>query len=59
MNHDSLRKLLWPDLVGLSQNIEEAWCVMGHFNSVLYPGERIRGIEVNDRELIDFVDCLV
>ncbi|KAJ8420328.1 hypothetical protein Cgig2_021614 [Carnegiea gigantea] len=45
------RKPLWNTLIDLSGRIHDAWCVLGDFNSVLYPGDRIRGTKVQDFEV--------
>lgn len=38
--------------------MDEAWCVLGDFNLVLYPGDRMGGIEIQDFEVRPFADCL-
>ena len=51
MNQDQLRLTLWADLQVLSQQINEAWCILGDFNSVLYKEDRIGGIKVQDHDV--------
>ena len=42
MNHDNQRQSIWDDLLVLTQQINEAWCILGDYNAVLYK-EEIRG----------------
>jgi len=46
MNHEQMRLTLWEDLQVISQQINEAWCILGDFNSVLCKEDRMGGIEV-------------
>jgi len=39
-------------------SIQEAWCIMGDFNAILHPQERLGGEEVQRKELVDFTKCL-
>ncbi|KAJ8422717.1 LOW QUALITY PROTEIN: hypothetical protein Cgig2_003263 [Carnegiea gigantea] len=38
--------------------MDEAWCVLSDFNSILYPEDRIGGTEVQDFEIKPFANCL-
>ncbi|KAJ8437171.1 hypothetical protein Cgig2_010932 [Carnegiea gigantea] len=49
-NLEEQRIPLWEDLKALSQSLEDPWCVLEDFNSVLHQRERIGGIEVIDGE---------
>ena len=58
-NQEHLRQPLWDDLQTLATQINEAWCILGDFNTVLHKEDRIGGIEVQDHEvkhLADFMD---
>ncbi|KAJ8419308.1 hypothetical protein Cgig2_009219 [Carnegiea gigantea] len=48
----------WDDLISSSQSLEDSWCVLGDFNSMLNQGERIGGIEVTNGEISDFAACI-
>ena len=39
--------------------MEEVWCVLGDFNSVLYVGDRIGGNDMHDSEMKAFADCIM
>ena len=51
------RCLLWEDINSLAI-LDDPWCMMGDFNAVLHPGERIGGVEVSDLETKDFAECV-
>jgi len=38
--------------------MDEAWCVMGDFNAVLYQEDRQGGTQVQDFEIKPFADCM-
>ncbi|KAJ8419837.1 LOW QUALITY PROTEIN: hypothetical protein Cgig2_004721 [Carnegiea gigantea] len=57
-NLEEQRLPLWDDLKTIAQALDEPWCVLRDFNAVLHQGERIGGIEVNDGEINEFVNCL-
>ncbi|KAJ8440952.1 hypothetical protein Cgig2_020494 [Carnegiea gigantea] len=44
---------------GTSTVDDAPWCVLGHFNAVLHPGDRVGGVEVTEGEITDFADCLL
>ncbi|KAJ8437358.1 LOW QUALITY PROTEIN: hypothetical protein Cgig2_023463 [Carnegiea gigantea] len=50
-NHEQQREQLWLDLQQPSQNISEAWCIMGDFNSILYKEDKIGSNEVTEHEI--------
>ena len=35
-NHELQRKDLWDDLINIANSMNEAWCILGDFNAVLY-----------------------
>ncbi|KAJ8431317.1 hypothetical protein Cgig2_032307 [Carnegiea gigantea] len=57
-NHEAQRGPLWEDLIHIAQEMDEAWCILGDFNAVLYPGDRIGGTEVQFHEIKNFSDCI-
>ncbi|KAJ8430287.1 hypothetical protein Cgig2_024719 [Carnegiea gigantea] len=57
-NLEEQRLPLWENLMALSQTLEDPWCVLGDFNSVLHQGERIGGLAVTDGEVKDFAACI-
>ncbi|KAJ8423045.1 hypothetical protein Cgig2_021864 [Carnegiea gigantea] len=52
------RQQLWHSMRSIAGSIQEAWCIMGDFNAVLHPQERLEGEEVQHREVVDFAKCL-
>ena len=56
-NQAEARQPLWEDLINIAQNMDEAWCVLGDFNSVLGYGDRMGGTEVKDFEIKSFANC--
>ena len=54
MNTLQGRLALWEDLKQLSLPLHGPWCVMVDFNAVLYPGDRIGGVDVQHGEVADF-----
>jgi len=57
-NHDSPTRDLWEALKHIASTMDEAWCVLGDFNSMLYTRDRIGGTEIQDFEIRPFADCL-
>ncbi|KAJ8427684.1 hypothetical protein Cgig2_027991 [Carnegiea gigantea] len=43
MNHDQQRQQMWDDLKAISQQMTEAWCILGDFNAVLHKEDRRGG----------------
>ncbi|KAJ8431726.1 hypothetical protein Cgig2_013425 [Carnegiea gigantea] len=52
-----LRSELWAGMENIANNMDEAWGIIGGFNSILYPNERIGGDEMEDIEIRDFTSC--
>ena len=50
---------MWEALIDISHNMEDPWCVLGDFNSVLHQGERMGGNDANEREMREFGDCIL
>ncbi|KAJ8429362.1 LOW QUALITY PROTEIN: hypothetical protein Cgig2_033194 [Carnegiea gigantea] len=57
-NHDQQRRDLWDDLLNIAQSMDDAWCVLGDFNTVLHMGDRIGGTEIQPHEVKSFRECL-
>ena len=57
-NQAEARQPLWDALADISIGMDEAWCVLGDFNSILYPEDRMGGTEVQDFEIKPFASCL-
>jgi len=53
-NQELQRRLLWDDLTHIARGMDEAWCVLGDFDVVLYPGDRMGGTEVQLHEIQSF-----
>ncbi|KAJ8421596.1 LOW QUALITY PROTEIN: hypothetical protein Cgig2_020785 [Carnegiea gigantea] len=45
-NQEGQRRALWEALKNIAKDMEEAWCILGDFNSVLYPRDRMGGIDI-------------
>ncbi|XP_070004366.1 uncharacterized protein [Nicotiana sylvestris] len=52
------RRSLWDQLRQLQHIMQEAWLVIGNFNSVLSVDDRINGKPVQQDELVDFQRCI-
>ncbi|KAJ8420501.1 hypothetical protein Cgig2_019205 [Carnegiea gigantea] len=57
-NQETNRWQMWEDLKGIAQGINEAWCVLGDFNSVLRKEDRIGGAYVLDSEISKFAEWI-
>ncbi|KAJ8420991.1 hypothetical protein Cgig2_010630 [Carnegiea gigantea] len=42
----------------IANTMEDAWCILGDFNSVLHLGDRIGGTDIQDAEVRQFEDCI-
>ncbi|KAJ8419313.1 hypothetical protein Cgig2_029594 [Carnegiea gigantea] len=51
MNHELQREQLWLDLNDISHSMEDAWCLMGDFNTIRFKEDKIGGNEVQDHDL--------
>ncbi|XP_075111593.1 uncharacterized protein LOC142181865 [Nicotiana tabacum] len=52
------RRELWDQLRQIHSIMQEAWLVIGDFNSVLSGNDRINGQPIHQAELVDFQDCI-
>ena len=50
-NHEQQRQSTWEDLKQISQSNPGAWCIIGDFNTVLYPDDRKGGNDIAKHEL--------
>ncbi|KAJ8437064.1 hypothetical protein Cgig2_025911 [Carnegiea gigantea] len=57
-NLDDQRIPLWETIESIALNMDEPWCVLGDFNTVLRIGERIGDVEVTERETRDYASCI-
>ncbi|KAJ8420048.1 hypothetical protein Cgig2_006567 [Carnegiea gigantea] len=57
-NKAEARQPLWQELKLISQQTSDAWCVIGDFNAVLHPHDRIGGDDIQDIEVRGFVECI-
>jgi len=50
---------MWESLLDISHHMNEAWCIIGDFNAILYKEDRMGGNEVQStetKELEDFIE---
>lgn len=52
------RCALWEDLIALHVHIRGPWVMMGDFNCIMKPEERI-GVAVRPQEIVDIQDCML
>ncbi|XP_019237680.1 PREDICTED: uncharacterized protein LOC109217852 [Nicotiana attenuata] len=52
------RKNMWETLKVLAQRINMPWLIIGDFNAMLYPQDRLYGNPVQYGEIKDFNDCI-
>ncbi|XP_019226408.1 PREDICTED: uncharacterized protein LOC109207863 [Nicotiana attenuata] len=52
------RKNIWETLKELAQGINMPWLIVGDFNAVLYPQDRLFGNQVQYVEIKDFTECI-
>lgn len=57
-NKEGHRRTLWSHLKLIQATVLGPWCVMGDFNNVLEPGDRIGGREVTAHEIKNFKSCI-
>ncbi|XP_073039156.1 uncharacterized protein, partial [Primulina eburnea] len=53
-----LRRALWADLIEFGVTCSLPWMVLGDFNTVLSPDEKVGGLMVKNYDTKDFVDCV-
>ena len=52
------RKSLWSDMIQIGQNVNHPWIIVGDFNAMLSPKDRLAGVPVNENEIKDFSNCV-
>ncbi|XP_070057680.1 uncharacterized protein [Nicotiana tomentosiformis] len=52
------RRDLWQQLNSLSQTITKPWIILGDFNSISSPQDRLKGATVTSYEIKDFTECI-
>ena len=57
-NREMQMRELWEDLKHIANDMDEAWCILGDFNAMLYSGDRLGGIEVQVSEVKTFGECI-
>ena len=57
-NQEMQRRGLWEDLKHIANDMEEAQCILGDFNVVLYSGDRLGGTKVQVSEVKNFGECI-
>ncbi|KAJ8430000.1 hypothetical protein Cgig2_033925 [Carnegiea gigantea] len=58
-NSKTMRRQLWEDIEAISIHMSTPWGVMGDFNSVLHPNERLGGNAIEEGDIRDFAKCLL
>jgi len=58
LNHELQQEQLWVDLKDIAKSMDAAWCLTGDFNTLRFKEDRIRGNEVQDHELREFISLL-
>ncbi|KAJ8419728.1 LOW QUALITY PROTEIN: hypothetical protein Cgig2_019166 [Carnegiea gigantea] len=57
-NHEAQRHHLCNDLQNIAQTMDEAWCLMGDFNTICLKEDRIGGNEVQDNDIWEIATLL-
>jgi len=52
------RKVLWAELSSIEQIVDKRWLIVGDFNAVLYPNDRVYGAPISLVETQDFSNCI-
>ena len=52
------RKNLWNDLKMLGQSVSYPWLIIGDFNAILSPKDRLAGAPITLNEIKDFEECV-
>jgi len=57
-NHNGPRQDLWRDLLSIANGMDDARCMLGDFNDVLYKEDRLGGDEIHDYEIKHFAEWI-
>ena len=57
-NTSEMRRSLWNELKMLTHSVSEPWIIIGDFNAVLSPKDRLDGVPVTLNEIKDFEECV-
>lgn len=57
-NTMELRKSLWMELNELAPKIDQPWLIIGDFNAILSPQDRLPGAAVTLAAIKDFKECV-
>ena len=57
-NTAEMRRSLWTELKMLTHGVSEPWIIIGDFNAVLSPKDRLDGVPVTLNEIKDFEECV-
>ena len=57
-NQEGAQESLWHSLLEIAEDLEEPWCIVGDFNSVLYTHDRIGGTSILATEIQEFADTV-
>jgi len=57
-NQEGHRRALWEAMKNITNTMEDAWCILGDFNSVLHLGDSMGGIDIQDVEVRQSEDCI-
>ena len=57
-NTAEMRRSLWNEMKMLTHSVSEPWIIIGDFNVVLSPKDRLDGVPVTLNEIKDFEECV-
>ncbi|XP_015068674.1 uncharacterized protein LOC107013227 [Solanum pennellii] len=53
-----MRRSLWTELKMVAHSVSEPWLIIGDFNAILSPQDRLAGVPVTLNEIKDFEECV-
>ena len=57
-NTSEMRRSLWTELKMVAYSVSEPWVIIGDFNAILSPQDRLAGVPVTLNEIKDFEECV-